>query len=58
MRYLIEGFVVAIAACLMPSTSNLSTSDIVALGLISSATFAILDLYTPPGDSVLANAAR
>jgi ABC-type Co2+ transport system permease subunit len=46
IKYLIEGLMVAIAAFAIPKRS-LNIEDIVILGLVSAATFSILDTYVP-----------
>lgn len=45
-KYLIEGFVVAIAAWVIPKT-NPKLEEVVMLGLTAAATFAILDMFAP-----------
>ncbi len=46
IKYLIEGFMVAIAAYAIPERS-LNIEEILALTLTATATFAILDTYIP-----------
>jgi ABC-type Co2+ transport system permease subunit len=46
IKYLIEGFIVAIAAFAIPERS-LNIEEILALTLTATATFAILDTYIP-----------
>ena len=46
IKYLIEGFMVAIAAYAIPARS-LNIEEILALTLTATATFAILDTYIP-----------
>jgi hypothetical protein len=46
IKYLIEGFVVAIVAILIPRKS-LSVDEIVVICLVATATFAILDVFIP-----------
>lgn len=46
-KYLVEGLVVSVAAFLIPGNHKLSVQDIILLGLIAAATFAILDLFAP-----------
>lgn len=46
LKYLIEGFVVAIAAYYIPSR-RLQLSEIAMIGLSAAAIFAILDIFAP-----------
>ncbi len=46
-KYIVEGFIVSVAAFFIPGNHKLSVQDIVLLGLIASATFALLDLFAP-----------
>jgi preprotein translocase subunit Sss1 len=46
IKYLIEGFVVAIAAFLIPK-SKPSVEEVLTVALIAAATFSILDLFAP-----------
>lgn len=46
IKYLVEGFMVAIAAYAIPKRS-LNMEEIVLIGLTAAATFSILDVYLP-----------
>jgi ABC-type Co2+ transport system permease subunit len=55
-KYLLEGLVLGVAVYFLPST-RLDMSEIVLLGLIAAATFAVLDLFAPAiGSSVRSGA--
>ena len=54
IRYLIEGLAVAVVAYLIPRGRKLNIEEIVVIAVTASATFAILDMYTPS----IGNAAR
>lgn len=55
-KYVFEGFVLCLAAYFLPG-HRLDASDIVILGLIAAATFAVLDLFAPAiGSSVRSGA--
>jgi len=45
-KYIIEGFVVAIAAWVIPK-SNPNVEEVVIIGLTAAATLAILDMFAP-----------
>jgi hypothetical protein len=51
ISYLIEGLAVAFVAIVMPS-KQLKVQEIVILGIVATATFAILDVFTTMGSSV------
>ncbi len=51
ISYLIEGLAVAFVAIVMPS-KQLKIQEIVSLGIVATATFAILDVFTVMGPSV------
>jgi ABC-type Co2+ transport system permease subunit len=56
MKYLLEGFVVAVAAYLIPSNDGLNNKQlqkVVMLGLVAAMTFSILDLFAPSVGSSL-----
>jgi hypothetical protein len=46
MKYFVEGLVVAAVAFLMPG-KKLAATEIVMIGLVAAATFALLDLFAP-----------
>lgn len=46
-KYIFEGLVVSVAAFFIPGNHKLGAGEIVLLGLIASATFSILDLFSP-----------
>lgn len=46
LKYLVEGLAIAVAAKLLPK-QKLSLNEIVMLGVIAAAVFAVLDLYAP-----------
>jgi len=46
LRVLLEGFVVSLCAYAIPS-SKLNWREVVMLGLVASATFSVLDLFSP-----------
>lgn len=46
IKYLLEGFVVALAAYTLPS-QNIAKNDIMQISLIAMATFSILDFFAP-----------
>lgn len=51
-KYILEGFIVCIAAYFIPG-HKLSIQEIIILGLVAAATFAVLDLFAPAiGSSV------
>lgn len=55
-KYIFEGFVLCIAAYFLPGR-KLEPSEIILLGLIAAATFAVLDLFAPAiGSSVRSGA--
>lgn len=45
-KYLLEGIVVAFAAYLLPG-KKMDVSEIMVIGLVAAATFAVLDLFAP-----------
>jgi len=45
LKYFVEGFVVSIAAYFFPGKKNFE--EVVLIGLVAAATFAILDLFAP-----------
>jgi ABC-type Co2+ transport system permease subunit len=45
-KYIVEGFVVAVAAFVIPK-SNPKVEEVVIIGLTAAATFAILDMFAP-----------
>jgi len=47
IKYLLEGFVVAIAAYVLPQKNRLEWSEIFLIGLTAAATFALLDMVSP-----------
>jgi len=47
IKYLIEGFAVAIAAKYIPAKGKLRMEEIVMIAVTAAATFALLDLYAP-----------
>jgi hypothetical protein len=52
-KYLLEGFVLCLAAYFIPARNKLDLSEIVILGLVAAAVFAVLDLLAPAiGSSV------
>ena len=55
LKYFIEGLVVAVAAYALPGKA-LKVVDVVSIGLVAAATFAVLDLFAP--NSSVASAAR
>ena len=46
-KYFIIGIVVALAAYYIPKGERLSYEEVIMIGITGSATFAILDIYTP-----------
>lgn len=51
-KYIFEGFIVSIAAYFIPGR-KLSVQEILIIGLVAAATFAVLDLFAPAiGSSV------
>ena len=56
IKYVIEGLVVAIAACAIPK-GRLNTEEIVIIGLTAAATFAVLDVFVPAMGSSARNGA-
>jgi ABC-type Co2+ transport system permease subunit len=57
VKYLLEGFVVAVAAYFLPQKTRLEWNEIMLIGLTAAATFAILDLFSPStGNSVRSGA--
>ena len=46
VKYLLEGLAVAIAAFVLPG-KGLKWSEVAMIGLVATATFAILDIYAP-----------
>lgn len=55
-KYCLEGFVLSLAAYFLPG-HKLDVSEVVILGLIAAATFAVLDLFAPAiGSSVRSGA--
>lgn len=55
-KYILEGLAVAVAAYFIPGR-KLSWEEILVLGLLAAATFAVLDLFVPAvGDSARAGA--
>ena len=48
LKYLIQGLAVAIAAHYIPK-SNIKMSEVLMIALTSASTFAILEMYAPPG---------
>jgi hypothetical protein len=52
IKYIFEGIVVAVAAFLIPG-KKMTAMEIVTIGIISAATFSLLDLFAPSiGSSV------
>jgi ABC-type Co2+ transport system permease subunit len=52
VKYLIEGFIVAIVAIVVPKKA-LSVEEVILLSLVAAATFSILDVFIPSmGSSV------
>jgi ABC-type Co2+ transport system permease subunit len=47
IKYLIEGFVVALAAALFPKNKKLNVEEIFFIGLTAAAVFALLDTFVP-----------
>lgn len=55
-KYCLEGFVLCVAAYFLPG-NKLDVNEIIILGLIAAATFAVLDLFAPAiGSSVRSGA--
>ena len=48
LKYLIQGLAVAIAAHYIPK-ANIKMSEVLMIALTSASTFAILEMYAPPG---------
>lgn len=47
VKYLLEGFVVAVAAYVLPQKNRLEWGEIFLIGLTAAATFALLDMFSP-----------
>lgn len=47
IKYIIEGFVVAIACYAIPKYNKLRTEEIVIIALTAAATFSVLDVFVP-----------
>ena len=47
VKYLIEGFVIAVVAFYLPGERRLEISQVLLLAITAAATFAILDMYAP-----------
>ena len=55
-KYILEGFVLCLAAYFLPG-HRLTVQEIIILGLVAAATFAVLDLFAPAiGSSVRSGA--
>jgi hypothetical protein len=56
LKYLLEGFVLCLAAYFLPEHKMLA-SEMIILGLVAASTFAVLDLFAPSiGSSVRSGA--
>lgn len=57
LKYLVEGFVLCLAAYFIPARQKLDLHEIIILGLVAAATFAVLDIFAPAiGSSVRSGA--
>jgi hypothetical protein len=47
LKYILEGFVVAVAAYYIPSNGRRDLTEIFMLGIVASMTFSVLDFFAP-----------
>jgi ABC-type Co2+ transport system permease subunit len=47
LKYILEGIVVAFAAYFLPGKNKMDVTEILLIGLVAAATFAVLDLFAP-----------
>lgn len=47
VKYLVEGMAVGFAAVLIPRKGRLDMEEIILIGLVAAAAFAVLDLFAP-----------
>lgn len=57
IKYIIEGLVVAVAAYAIPKKDKLNVEELVIIGLVAAATFAVLDVFVPAMGSSARNGA-
>jgi ABC-type Co2+ transport system permease subunit len=58
IKYIIEGLVVAVAAYVIPKRGNkFEVEELVIIGLVAAATFAVLDVFVPAMGSSARNGA-
>jgi ABC-type Co2+ transport system permease subunit len=57
IKYIIEGLVVAIAAYAIPKHAKFVAEELVIIGLVAAATFAVLDVFVPAMGSSARNGA-
>jgi ABC-type Co2+ transport system permease subunit len=57
IKYIIEGLVVSIAAYAIPKKDKLNVEELVIIGLVAAATFAVLDVFVPAMGSSARNGA-
>lgn len=57
IKYIIEGLVVSIAAYAIPKRSKFDMEELVIIGLVAAATFAVLDVFVPAMGSSARNGA-
>ena len=47
VKYLVEGFAVGFAAVLIPRKGRLDIEEVILIGLVAAASFAVLDMFAP-----------
>jgi ABC-type Co2+ transport system permease subunit len=57
IKYIIEGLVVAIAAYAIPKRNKFEVEELIIIGLVAAATFAVLDVFVPAMGSSARNGA-
>jgi ABC-type Co2+ transport system permease subunit len=57
IKYVIEGLVVSIAAYAIPKRNKFDVEELIIIGLVAAATFAVLDVFVPAMGSSARNGA-